>query len=254
VTDALERKLYIIRRRAANAIKSLKLKHGQEFYVPSFSARTVNYKGLLLADQVGLLPRSSGQAHGFRTCAGAPALFDQYLPDLGSGASVPLHRPQWRNQHRARQRQLVQGARAGHFLADPRRRPEKVWPLHYPGQSDSASFDNALELLVMGGYSMAHAVMLMIPEAWEKHTQMDENRRAFYEYHAAMMEPWDGPAAVAFTDGRQIGATLDRNGLRPAAIWSPMTTSWSWLPNPACCRFRKRRSSRNGACNRARCS
>ncbi|MBL8421858.1 MAG: glutamate synthase subunit alpha, partial [Dechloromonas sp.] len=93
---------------------------------------------------------------------------------------------------------------------------KKVWPLHYPGQSDSASFDNALELLVMGGYSMAHAVMLMIPEAWEKHTLMDENRRAFYEYHAAMMEPWDGPAAVAFTDGRQIGATLDRNGLRPA--------------------------------------
>ncbi len=93
---------------------------------------------------------------------------------------------------------------------------KKVWPLHYPGQSDSASFDNALELLVMGGYSMAQAMMLMIPEAWEKHTTMDENRRAFYEYHAAMMEPWDGPAAVAFTDGRQIGATLDRNGLRPA--------------------------------------
>jgi glutamate synthase (NADPH/NADH) large chain len=94
---------------------------------------------------------------------------------------------------------------------------KKVWPLHYPGQSDSASFDNALELLVMGGgYSLAQAVMLMIPEAWEKHTTMDENRRAFYEYHAAMMEPWDGPAAVAFTDGRQIGATLDRNGLRPA--------------------------------------
>ncbi|MBL8440825.1 MAG: glutamate synthase subunit alpha, partial [Betaproteobacteria bacterium] len=93
---------------------------------------------------------------------------------------------------------------------------KKVWPLHYPGQSDSASFDNALELLVMGGYSLAHAMMLMIPEAWEKHTLMDENRRAFYEYHAAMMEPWDGPAAVAFTDGRQIGATLDRNGLRPA--------------------------------------
>jgi glutamate synthase (NADPH) large chain len=93
---------------------------------------------------------------------------------------------------------------------------EKIWPLIYPGQSDSASFDNALELLVMSGYSMAHAMMMMIPEAWESHTQMDDRRRAFYEYHAAMMEPWDGPAAVAFTDGRQIGATLDRNGLRPA--------------------------------------
>jgi glutamate synthase (NADPH/NADH) large chain len=92
----------------------------------------------------------------------------------------------------------------------------KIWPLIYDGQSDSASFDNALELLVMGGYSVAHAMMLMIPEAWENHTLMDPSRRAFYEYHAAMMEPWDGPASIAFTDGRQIGATLDRNGLRPS--------------------------------------
>ena len=93
---------------------------------------------------------------------------------------------------------------------------DKVWPLIYDGQSDSASFDNALELLVMGGYSIGHAMMMLIPEAWEGHTLMEPSRRAFYEYHAAMMEPWDGPAAVAFTDGRQIGATLDRNGLRPA--------------------------------------
>src|SRR5437868_8324666 len=93
---------------------------------------------------------------------------------------------------------------------------DKIWPLIYDGQSDSASFDNALELLVMGGYSVAHAMMMMIPEAWEQHTLMDPQRRAFYEYHAAMMEPWDGPASIAFTDGRQIGATLDRNGLRPS--------------------------------------
>jgi glutamate synthase (NADPH/NADH) large chain len=93
---------------------------------------------------------------------------------------------------------------------------KKLWPLIYPGQSDTACFDNCLELLVMAGYPMAHAIMMLIPEAWEQHTLMDENRRAFYEYHAAMMEPWDGPAAIAFTDGRQIGATLDRNGLRPA--------------------------------------
>ena len=92
----------------------------------------------------------------------------------------------------------------------------KLWPLIYDGQSDSASFDNALELLVMGGYPLAHAMMLMIPEAWAGNPLMDEDRRAFYEYHAALMEPWDGPAAMAFTDGRQIGATLDRNGLRPA--------------------------------------
>src|SRR5678809_445595 len=92
----------------------------------------------------------------------------------------------------------------------------KLWPLIYDGQSDSASFDNALELLLMSGYSVAHSVMMMIPEAWEGHTLMDPNRRAFYEYHAAMMEPWDGPASIAFTDGLRIGATLDRNGLRPS--------------------------------------
>ena len=93
---------------------------------------------------------------------------------------------------------------------------DKIWPLIYDGQSDSASFDNALELLVMGGYPLAHAMMLMIPEAWAGNPLMDEDRRAFYEYHAALMEPWDGPAAMAFTDGYRIGATLDRNGLRPA--------------------------------------
>jgi glutamate synthase (NADPH/NADH) large chain len=93
---------------------------------------------------------------------------------------------------------------------------EKLWPLIVTGQSDSACFDNALELLVAGGYTLPHAMMLLIPEAWAGNPLMDEERRAFYEYHAALMEPWDGPAAVAFTDGRMIGATLDRNGLRPA--------------------------------------
>ena len=92
----------------------------------------------------------------------------------------------------------------------------KLWPISYEGQSDTACFDNALEFLVQGGYSLAHAVMMMIPEAWAGNPLMDEERRAFYEYNAALMEPWDGPAAIAFTNGRQIGATLDRNGLRPA--------------------------------------
>ena len=92
----------------------------------------------------------------------------------------------------------------------------KLWPISYEGQSDTACFDNALEFLVQGGYSLAHAMMMMIPEAWAGNPLMDEERRAFYEYNAALMEPWDGPAAIAFTDGRQIGATLDRNGLRPA--------------------------------------
>ena len=93
---------------------------------------------------------------------------------------------------------------------------EKLWPISYEGQSDTACFDNALEFLVQGGYPLAHAMMMMIPEAWAGNPLMDEERRAFYEYNAALMEPWDGPAAIAFTNGRQIGATLDRNGLRPA--------------------------------------
>ncbi len=92
----------------------------------------------------------------------------------------------------------------------------KLWPISYEGQSDTACFDNALEFLVRGGYSLAHAVMMLIPEAWAGNPLMDADRKAFYEHHAALMEPWDGPAAMAFTDGRQIGATLDRNGLRPA--------------------------------------
>ena len=120
----------------------------------------------------------------------------------------------------------------------------KLWPITYEGQSDSACFDNALELLVQGGYSLAQAMMMMIPEAWAGNPLMDEERRAFYEYHAALMEPWDGPAAVAFTDGRQIGATLDRNGLRPARYLVTdddlvvMASEMGVLP------FRKRRSSR----------
>ena len=92
----------------------------------------------------------------------------------------------------------------------------KLWPISYEGQSDTACFDNALEFLTQGGYSLAHAMMMLIPEAWSGNKQMSPERKAFYEYHAALMEPWDGPAAVCFTDGRQIGATLDRNGLRPA--------------------------------------
>ncbi|XZG69981.1 glutamate synthase-related protein [Chitinibacteraceae bacterium HSL-7] len=217
VTDAFERKLYIIRKRASHAIRALKLTHGKEFYVPSFSARTVNYKGMLLATQVGEYYRDLMDSR----CVSALALVHQRFStntfptwDLAHPFRMIAHNGEINtlrgnvNWIRARER-AISSPVLGKDL-------DKVWPLIYPGQSDSASFDNALELLVMGGYSLAQAVMMMIPEAWEKHTLMDEKRRAFYEYHAAMMEPWDGPAAVAFTDGRQIGATLDRNGLRPA--------------------------------------
>jgi glutamate synthase (NADPH) large chain len=217
VTDALERKLYIIRKSSGHAIQALRLQHGKEFYVPSMSARTVCYKGMLLAYQVGEYYLDLKDAR----VESALALVHQRFStntfpswDLAHPFRLICHNGEINtlrgnvNWIRARQ-----GAISSPILGDDL---AKVWPLIYDGQSDSASFDNALELLVMGGYSVAHAMMMMIPEAWENHTQMDPARRAFYEYHAAMMEPWDGPASIAFTDGRQIGATLDRNGLRPS--------------------------------------
>ena len=217
VTDALERKLYIIRKSSGHAIQALKLAHGTEFYVPSMSARTVVYKGMLLAGQVGTYYLDLQDQRFVSALALVHQRFStNTFPtwDLSHPFRLIAHNGEINtlrgnvNWIRARQ-----GAISSPILG---RDLAKLWPLIYPGQSDSASFDNALELLVMSGYSIAHAVMMMIPEAWEGHTLMDASRRAFYEYHAAMMEPWDGPAAIAFTDGRQIGATLDRNGLRPA--------------------------------------
>ena len=181
------------------------------------SARTVCYKGMLLAYQVGeyYLDLKDPRVES------ALALVHQRFStntfpswDLAHPFRMICHNGEINtlrgniNWIRARQ-----GAISSPMLG---RDLDKVWPLIYDGQSDSASFDNALELLVMGGYSVAHAMMMMIPEAWENHTLMDPARRAFYEYHAAMMEPWDGPASIAFTDGLRIGATLDRNGLRPS--------------------------------------
>jgi glutamate synthase (NADPH/NADH) large chain len=217
VTDALERKLYVIRRRAANAIRALGLEHSKEFYQPSMSARTIVYKGLLLADQVGEYYVDLKDPR----CVSALALVHQRF-STNTFPTWPLAHPFRMIAHNGEintlrgnynwMRAREKGTSSPLLGADL----DKIWPLMYPNQSDTASFDNALELLVMGGYSLAHAMMMLIPEAWESHALMDEKRRAFYEYHAAMMEPWDGPAAIAFTDGRQIGATLDRNGLRPA--------------------------------------
>ncbi len=217
VTDALERKLYIIRKSSGHAIQALDLEHGKEFYVASMSARTIVYKGMLLADQVGAYYKDLQDTRMVSALALAHQRFStNTFPtwDLAHPFRLIAHNGEINtlrgnvNWIRARQ-----GAISSPILGKDL---EKLWPLIYDGQSDSASFDNALELLVMAGYSVSHAMMMMIPEAWESHTLMDPNRRAFYEYHAAMMEPWDGPAAMAFTDGRQIGATLDRNGLRPA--------------------------------------
>ena len=215
--DSLERKLYIIRKRSGHAIQALKLRHGKEFYVPSMSTRTVVYKGMLLAHQVGkyyldLRDESMVSALAMVHQRFSTNTFPTW--DLAHPFRLVCHNGEINtlrgnvNWIRARQ-QAISSSALGDDL-------DKIWPLIYDGQSDSASFDNALELLLMGGYPLAHAMMLMIPEAWAGNPLMDEDRRAFYEYHAALMEPWDGPAAMAFTDGRQIGATLDRNGLRPA--------------------------------------
>jgi len=217
VTDALERKLYVIRVTAGRAIRALGLHHSEEFYVPSMSARVIVYKGMLLAGQVGAYYKDLRDPRMISALALVHQRFStNTFPtwDLAHPFRMIGHNGEINtlrgniNWMRARQ-----GAISSSVLGKDL---EKLWPLINDGQSDSASFDNALELLVMSGYSLAHAMMLMIPEAWEGHALMDAGRRAFYEYHAAMMEPWDGPAAVAFTDGRQIGATLDRNGLRPA--------------------------------------
>ena len=215
--DSFERKLFVIRKTAEHSIRELKDNQGKGFYVPSMSSRTLVYKGMLLADQVGKYFLDLQDAR----VASALALVHQRF----STNTFPT----WNLAHPFRmiahngEINTVRGnvnwmsarhaAMSSKFLGEDL---EKLWPLIVEGQSDSACFDNALELLVAGGYTLPHAMMLLIPEAWAGNPLMDEERRAFYEYHAALMEPWDGPAAVAFTDGRMIGATLDRNGLRPA--------------------------------------
>ena len=215
--DQFERKLFVIRKTVEHAVRALPDAQGRGFYIPSFSARTLVYKGMLLATQVG-----------------------EYYLDLQDESLISalalVHQrfstntfPTWDRAHPYRMiahngeintlRGNVNWMAARHAAMSSKLLGsdlEKLWPLIVDDQSDSACFDNALELLVAGGYSLPHAMMLLIPEAWAGNPLMDEERRAFYEYHAALMEPWDGPAAVAFTDGKMIGATLDRNGLRPA--------------------------------------
>ena len=217
VPDALERKLYVIRKTASAAIQRLKLTHSREYYVPSMSCRTIIYKGLLLADQVGKYYKDLQDP---RTVS-ALALVHQRF-STNTFPEWPLAHPYRMVAHNG-EINTVKGnfnwmrAREG-VMKSPVLGEDlkKLYPISFEGQSDTATFDNALELLTMSGYPLAHAAMMMIPEAWEQHELMDARRRAFYEYHAAMIEPWDGPAAMVFTDGKQIGATLDRNGLRPA--------------------------------------
>jgi len=217
VQDALERKLYVIRKTASANIQALKLKHSKEYYVPSMSSRTVVYKGLLLADQVGIYFKDLEDER----CVSALGLVHQRF-STNTFPEWPLAHPYRYVAHNG-EINTVKGnynwmkAREG-VMSSPVLGADlrKLYPISFAGQSDTATFDNCLELLTMAGYPISQAVMMMIPEPWEQHTMMDARRRAFYEYHAAMLEPWDGPASIVFTDGRQIGATLDRNGLRPS--------------------------------------
>jgi glutamate synthase (NADPH/NADH) large chain len=219
--DAFERKLLVIRKQTQNPLAGIAKKKNLpgllDFYIPSFSSRTLVYKGMVLATQV-------------------EKFYGDLTNPLTHSAIALVHQrfstntfPSWKLAHPYRfiaHNGEINTVRGNVNWMYARRRTmesdllgpdlDKMWPLIPHGQSDTACLDNALELLVAGGYSLVHAMMMLIPEAWSGNPLMDRNRRAFYEYHAALMEPWDGPAAVAFTDGRQIGATLDRNGLRPA--------------------------------------
>src|SRR6187397_916586 len=215
--DEFERRLYILRKSISNAIYRRRERRTSGYYPVSISCRTVIYKGMFLADQLGTY---------------YPDLHD---PDFESALALVHQRfstntfPTWSLAHPYRyiahngEINTLRGnvnwmAARQASVSSPLfgKDINKLWPISYEGQSDTACFDNALEFLTQGGYSLAHAMMMMIPEAWAGNPLMDEERRAFYEYNAALMEPWDGPAAIAFTNGRQIGATLDRNGLRPA--------------------------------------
>ena len=215
--DDFERRLYILRKSISNAIYQRRERALAGYYPVSISCRTVVYKGMFLADQLGKYYP------------------DLHEPDFETALALVHQRfstntfPAWSLAHpyrmvahngeintlrgnvnwMAARQASVSSEKFGDDI-------EKLWPISYEGQSDTACFDNALEFLVQGGYSLSHAMMMLVPEAWAGNPLMSEERRSFYEYHAALMEPWDGPAAIAFTDGRQIGATLDRNGLRPA--------------------------------------
>jgi glutamate synthase (NADPH) large chain len=212
-----ERRLYLIRKVVSNALYFAYKGRDIGHYTVSLSSRTLVYKGMFLSYQV------------------AKYYKDVTDPRLVSAMALVHQRfstntfPSWKLAHPYRmvahngEINTLRGnvnwmAARQASVSSPLfgRDITKLWPISYEGQSDTACFDNALEFLVMGGYSLAHAAMMLIPEAWAGNPLMDGKRRAFYEYHACLMEPWDGPASMAFTDGRQIGATLDRNGLRPA--------------------------------------
>ena len=217
-----ERKLYVIRKRIEHAVDAADLPAAEKryFYVPSLSSNTLIYKGMLTADQIGaMFPDLTDPA-----MESALALVHQRF-STNTFPSWPLAHPyrfvahngeintlrgniNWMKAREA----LLRSDVLGHEL-------DKILPIIREGGSDTAIFDNVLELLVMAGRSLPHAVLMMIPEPWQNHEGMSPARRAFYEYHSSLMEPWDGPASIAFTDGTVIGAVLDRNGLRPSRYY-----------------------------------
>jgi glutamate synthase domain-containing protein 2/glutamate synthase domain-containing protein 1/glutamate synthase domain-containing protein 3 len=215
--DALERKLYVIRKRVEREVREAGLRDSESFYVSSLSSRTIVYKGLLLPEQIpqfylDLVDPAMVTALALvhqRFSTNTMPSWDRAHPYrfLAHNGEINTLRGN-ENWVRAREQMF-----ASPLFGDD---IEKLLPIIEEAGSDSAKFDNALELLVRTGRSLPHAVMMMIPEAWQKHESMSDTKRAFYQYHACLMEPWDGPASIAFTDGRLIGAVLDRNGLRPS--------------------------------------
>jgi glutamate synthase (NADPH/NADH) large chain len=215
--DDFERRLYLARKIVSNAIQEAYKGRDIGHYTVSLSSRTLVYKGMFLSYQL----RAYYKDLSDKRFVSAMALVHQRF-STNTFPSWKLAHPYRFVAHNGEINTLRgnvnwMAAREA-SVSSPLYGSDisKLWPISYEGQSDTACFDNALEFLVMGGYSLTHAAMMLIPEAWAGNPQMDRKRRAFYEYHACLMEPWDGPAAMAFSDGRQIGATLDRNGLRPA--------------------------------------
>ena len=214
--DAFERKLYVVRKRAESEIANSEIEDRETFYIPSLSARTIVYKGLLLAPQIANFYRElSDPAVKSALCLVHQRFSTNTFPSwklahpyryISHNGEINTLRGNVNWMH-ARQ-SLLHSERFGDDI-------NKLFPIVEPGGSDSASFDNAVELLLQSGRTLPHAMAMLIPEAWAGNPHMSAEKRAFYEYHASLMEPWDGPAVIAFTDGRVIGATLDRNGLRP---------------------------------------